>query len=63
VARFDVLLLGPQTEPAVRESLKSSCVGVPVIELSRDFSVLDAGEAGAGVLEQIKSRLELKALT
>jgi len=56
VTHFDLILMGPDSDAWARESIKSACAGLPVIELSRDFPLRDAGEAGAELLQQIESR-------
>ena len=61
ITKFDVIVRGPDSDANADVAFQSACVGVPVIELSRDFSLLDAGEAGAGVLQQIKSRLNTQS--
>jgi anti-sigma B factor antagonist len=61
ITKFDLILLGPDSNSGVDPSFQSACAGVPVVELSRDFSLLDAGEAGAGALQQIKSRLNAES--
>lgn len=62
VTRFDLVLAGPDVgaSPAVRESFHEACAKLPVIELGSEFSTLDAGEAGAGLLEKIAARLDVK---
>lgn len=61
ITKFDLILLGPECESATGSSFEGDYAGLPVIKLSRDFSLLDAGEAGAGVLQQIKSRLSVES--
>jgi len=61
VTRFDLILLGPNSDSSADACFQSACAGLPILRLSRDFSLLDAGEAGAGVLEQIKSRLKAES--
>jgi|SRR5947208_1712453 len=58
VAHFDLLILGPGVPPAARESFRTASASLPVIELREDFSTLDAGEAAAGLLQEIESRLK-----
>jgi anti-sigma B factor antagonist len=62
VTRFDLLLLGPDmTSPAAaQQGFQAACASIPVIELGNEFSTLDAGEAGARLLEKIDARLEPK---
>jgi anti-sigma B factor antagonist len=62
VTRFDLVLAGPDVSasPAVRESFQKACAKLPGIELGSEFSTLDAGEAGAGLLEKIAARLGAK---
>lgn len=57
VTRFDLVLVGPDSASGTHQVFQSACASLPVVELSRDFSTLDAGEAAAGVLQQIESRL------
>ena len=57
VTRFDLVLVGADSATAAHHAFQSACASLPVVELSRDFSTLDAGEAAAGVLQQIESRL------
>jgi anti-sigma B factor antagonist len=59
VTRFDLLLSGPDVNasPATRQAFQTACASLPVIELGSEFSTLDAGEAGAGLLQQIEARL------
>jgi anti-anti-sigma factor len=62
VTRFDLLLAGPgiTASPATQQAFQSACASVPVIELGSEFSTLDAGEAGAGLLEKIEAVLNPK---
>ena len=62
ITRFDLLLAGPDVgaSPATRQAFQSACAKVPVIELGREFSTRDAGEAGAALLEQINARINSK---
>jgi anti-sigma B factor antagonist len=57
VARFDLLVLGPGVPASARESIREASAALETIELTSDFSTLDAGEAAAGLLEEIESRL------
>ena len=63
VSRFDLLLAGPDINaaPATQQAFQSACAKVPVIELGSEFSTLDAGEAGAELLEKIEARLNSRA--
>ena len=60
VTRFDLLLLGPDmaASPATQQGFQAACARMPVIELGSEFSTRDAGEAGAGLLQQIEARLD-----
>jgi CheY-like chemotaxis protein len=60
--RFDLLLAGPDmtSSPATQQAFQAACAKLPVIELGSDFSTLDAGEAGAGLLEKIEALLKPK---
>ena len=63
VTRFDLLLVGPDltTSPATQQAFQVACKRLPVIELGSEFSTRDAGEAGAGLLQQIEARLNPKS--
>jgi anti-anti-sigma factor len=58
----DLLLLGSDVtgSPASLQAFRAACVGLPVIELGREFSTRHAGEASTELLEQIKARLNPK---
>jgi anti-sigma B factor antagonist len=60
--RFDLLLAGPDmtSSPTTQQAFQAACAKLPVIELGSDFSTLDAGEAGAGLLEKIEALLKPK---
>ena len=62
VTRFDLLLAGPDmtSSGATQQAFQAACAKLPVIELGSEFSTLDAGEAGAGLLEKIEARLKPK---
>jgi anti-sigma B factor antagonist len=62
VTQFDLLLAGPEVSasPAARQAFETACARLPVIELGNEFSTLDAGEAGAGLLGKIEARLNSK---
>ncbi len=62
ITRFDLLLIGPDltASPATQQAFQSACANCTVIELGSEFSTLDAGEAGAGLLEKIEARLNPK---
>ena len=63
VTRFDLLLAGPDmtsSSAGALQAFQAACDKLPVIELGSEFSTLDAGEASAGLLEKIASRLNLK---
>jgi anti-sigma B factor antagonist len=62
VSHFDLLLVGPDmtTSAGTQQAFQSACASLPVIELGHDFSTLDAGEAGAGLLEKIEACLKPK---
>jgi len=59
ITNFDLLLAGPElpTSPSTRQAFQVACTRLPVIELGSEFSTLDAGEAGAALLEEIEARL------
>jgi anti-sigma B factor antagonist len=62
VAQFDLLLVGPDaaTSSGTHQAFQAACTRLPVIELGGEFSTLDAGEAGAGLLEKIEACLKSK---
>jgi len=62
VTRFDHLLLGPgmTASPTAQQSFQAACASLPVIELGREFSTNDAGEAGAKLLKKIEAQLKPK---
>jgi anti-sigma B factor antagonist len=57
ITHFDLLLVGPDigAAPATRQAFESACAKLPIIELGSEFSTRDAGEAGAGLLEKIRT--------
>jgi anti-sigma B factor antagonist len=57
VTHFDLLLVGPDmtTSPATQQAFQAACASLPVIELGSEFSTLDAGEAGAELLQKIEA--------
>ena len=59
ITRFDLLLVGADVagSPAAEKSFRDACANLPVIELGREFSTLEAGTATAGLLERINTRL------
>ena len=63
VTRFDLLLVGPDmtASPAAQQAFRAACASLPVIELDREFSTRDAGEAGAGLLEKIEAQINPKS--
>ncbi len=62
VTHFDLLLVGPDmpASPATQHAFHAASASLPVIELGSEFSTSHAGEAGAGLLERIGSRLNPK---
>jgi len=60
VSRFDLLLVGADVtaSPATEKSFRDACSRVPVIELGREFSTLEAGEAATALLEKIAAQLQ-----
>ena len=60
VSRFDLLLVGADVtaSPATEKSFRDACARVPVIELGREFSTLEAGEAATALLEKIATQLQ-----
>jgi anti-sigma B factor antagonist len=58
----DLVLLGSDipSSATTLQAFRAACTGVPVIELRREFSTRDAGEASAELLEEIKARLDPK---
>ncbi len=63
VTHFDLVVVGPDVPLAARQSLHAATGAIPLIELGSEFSTLDAGEAGSGLLQQIESRIKPRALT
>jgi CheY-like chemotaxis protein len=63
VTRFDLIVAGREiaASPAARQSFHAACARLPVVELSSQFSTLDAGEAGAELIEKIEASLNLKS--
>ena len=59
ITHFDLVLLGPDigASPAAQQAFEAACTKLRVIELGTEFSTLDAGEAGAGLLAKIAARL------
>lgn len=59
VTKFDLVLLGAEmnASPAAQKSFQDACTAMPVVELGSEFSTAEAGEAAAGLLEQIAARL------
>ena len=62
VTHFDLLLVGPDmtASPATQQAFQTACASLPAIELGREFSTRDAGEAGTGLLGKIEARLNPK---
>jgi len=60
VSRFDLVLVGAEmtASPATEKSFREASAGVAVIELGREFSTLEAGQAAAELMEKIAARLE-----
>jgi len=63
VTRFDLLLIGPDklASGSLPQSFQDACAKLPVIELGKEFSTTDAGEAGASLLAMIEARLDTKS--
>jgi anti-anti-sigma factor len=62
ITHFDLLLMGPDVAaaPATQQAFQSACSKLPVIDLGSEFSISDAGEAAAALLEKIQVRLNSK---
>lgn len=62
VTNFDLLLMGSDlaASPATQQAFQAARTKLPVIELGSEFSTRDAGEAAAGLLEEIEIRLNPK---
>jgi anti-sigma B factor antagonist len=62
VTQYDLLLAGPDVaaSPATREAFQKASAKLPMVELGRDFSTLDAGKAGSELLEKIEAILNSK---
>ena len=60
VTRFDLLLVGAELtgSPDAEKSFRDRCAAVPVVELSSEFSTLEAGEATTGLLVRIAATLQ-----
>src|SRR6516162_4989751 len=58
-----LVLVGPSLtgSPATRQAITAAFANAAVIELGCDFSKLDAGEAGSRLLQEIQTRLLLRA--
>lgn len=63
VTRPVLLVIGPKmvASPATLQAFTDGCCGVPMIELSSDFSTLEAAEATSRLLEEIQAKLAEKA--
>jgi anti-sigma B factor antagonist len=63
VTQFDLLLVGSDiaTSSGAHQAFQAACSRLPVIELGGEFSTLDAGQAGAGLLEKIEACLKTKS--
>lgn len=57
-----LVVLGTElsASPAIRMAFDEACARVPLVELSGEFSTLEAGEAGSRLLESIQVRLQAK---
>ena len=55
VSRFDVVVLGAEmsASPATDKRFRDVCAHVPVVELGKEFPMLEAGDAATRLLEQI----------
>ena len=64
VTRPKFVVLGPDlnASPATRQGFEGGCTKVPVVELGKEFSTLDAGEAAARLMEKIQSALQAATL-
>jgi len=62
ITHFDVVLVGPDlpASPAAQQAFQAACAKLRVIELGKEFSTRDAGEAGAGLLRTIEALLNSK---
>ena len=62
ITHFDVVLVGPDlpASPAAQQAFQAACAKLRVIELGKEFSTSDAGEAGAGLLRTIEALLNSK---
>jgi len=61
VTNFRLLLLGPglTASPAILQTFQQACGKVAVVQLGKEFSGLEAGEAASGLLERIAACLDL----
>jgi anti-sigma B factor antagonist len=62
VTRPVLLLLGPNltSSPATWQAFETACAQMPVVGLGNEFSTQDAGEAASRLLENIRTRLQVK---
>jgi len=62
VSHFDLVLIGSEwtSSAATHNGFQAAFAKVPVVELGSDFSSGDAGEACAGLLQEIEARLNPK---
>ena len=58
-----LLLLGPNltASPSALQAFEAACAKLQVVELGKEFSTQDAGEAASRLLETIQARLAVKA--
>jgi anti-sigma B factor antagonist len=59
VAHPKLLVLGPDVGSSAdrRAAIQAACASIPCVSLGEDFSSLHAGEAGAALLAEVRSRL------
>jgi len=63
VTRPALLLVGPNlmASPAAQQEFTAARAQLPVVELGKEFSTLDAGEAASRLLDNIKTQLAPRA--
>jgi len=62
VMKFGAIVLGPElpSSPSVRQNFERACGDTPLLQLGKEFSGLDAGEAGSDILQRVMETLKTK---
>lgn len=57
--RPQLLVLGPslQASPGTMQAFRTACSSLPVVELGKEFSTLEAGQAASELMENLKALL------